>query len=88
MTWNAFGGDAGVQSDEYRASPAYVAPLFTGAVEGPPIVTVTASIDVTQSLRNWSSDPFQNFGWISVRTRPTAAGSTPPSRPRWPSGRC
>ncbi len=64
VTWDTFGGDAGIQSDEYRTSPAYSAPLFTGAAEGPPIVTVTAGIDVTQSLQNWSNNPALNFGWV------------------------
>jgi hypothetical protein len=60
-TWNNFGGEAGVQSDEYRASPSYAAPFFTGATAGTPI---SASIDVTTSLQSWSSNPALNFGWV------------------------
>ncbi len=63
-TWNNFGGDAGVQSDEYRATPSYTAPLLTGALVGPPVVTATAVIDVTASLQSWSSNTALNFGWV------------------------
>ena len=30
-TWNNFGGDAGVQADEYLASPQYAAPIAAGS---------------------------------------------------------
>jgi hypothetical protein len=57
VTYANFGGDAGVQSDEYAATP---------------IATVTApsaaaySISVLASLQAWSSNPAQNLGWIII----------------------
>jgi len=53
-TWNNFGGDAGVQADEYLASPQYVAPIATGSV----------SLTVTSSVQAWSSALRSNFGWV------------------------
>ena len=53
-TWNNFGGDAGVQSDEYLASPQYVAPIATGS----------QSVTVTSSVQAWASASRSNFGWV------------------------
>jgi hypothetical protein len=53
-TWNNFGGEAGVQADEYLASPAYVAPIAVGS----------AGITVTSSVQAWSSGSRNNFGWV------------------------
>jgi hypothetical protein len=53
-TWNTFGGDAGVQADEYLASPSYVAPIALGS----------ASINVTTSVQVWASGIRSNFGWV------------------------
>jgi hypothetical protein len=53
-TWNNFGGEAGVQADEYLASPAYVAPIATGTVD----------VTVTSSVQAWSSALRSNFGWV------------------------
>jgi len=53
-TWNNFGGDAGVQSDEYLASPQYAAPIATGSV----------GTSVTASVQAWSSGTRSNFGWV------------------------
>jgi hypothetical protein len=53
-TWNNFGGDAGVQSDEYLASPQYAAPIATGSV----------GTAVTASVQAWSSGLRSNFGWV------------------------
>jgi hypothetical protein len=53
-TWNNFGGEAGVQADEYLASPQYVAPIATGS----------ASITVTTSVQAWASALRSNFGWV------------------------
>jgi hypothetical protein len=60
-TWNNFGGEAGVQADEYRTSPAYVAPLFTGATAS---TLITESVNVTASLQSWLTNPSLNFGWV------------------------
>jgi hypothetical protein len=54
VTWNTFGGDAGVQSDEYGAS--------RGTASGAAISAQT--VDVTGSLAAWSSNPTANKGWI------------------------
>jgi hypothetical protein len=53
-TWNNFGGDAGVQSDEYLASPQYAGPIATGSV----------GTTVTTSVQAWSSGTRSNFGWV------------------------
>jgi len=53
-TWNNFGGDAGVQADEYRAAPQYAAPFATGAV----------TVNVTASLQSWSANSALNLGWV------------------------
>ena len=53
VTWASFGGDAGVQSDEFGAFVAS-APIAAG-----PVVA-----DVTASLQAWSTDPAANRGWI------------------------
>ena len=53
-TWNTFGGEAGVQADEYLASPQYVAPIATGS----------QGIDVTTSVQAWASSLRSNFGWV------------------------
>jgi hypothetical protein len=60
VTYNGFGGDAGVQADEYGAS--------VGSASGN---TGIQSIDVTASLTTWASDPSSNHGWIF---RPTGTG--------------
>ena len=62
VTWNSFGGDAGVQSDEYGA--------LVGGAEGP--VTTSYCIDVTGSVAAWSSNPSTNKGWIF---RPTGGSN-------------
>ena len=54
-TWNNFGGEAGVQTDELGASIA-AAPIPAG----------TAAIDVTASLQSWVANPAANRGWIVV----------------------
>jgi hypothetical protein len=53
-TWNNFGGEAGVQSDEFLASPAYTAPIATG----------TVTVAVTTSVQAWASATRSNFGWV------------------------
>jgi hypothetical protein len=53
-TWNNFGGDAGVQPDEYLATPQYLAPLPTGS----------AAISVTASVQAWVDGTRSNFGWV------------------------
>jgi hypothetical protein len=52
-TWNNFGGDAGVQADEYGA--------YAGAA---PIAVGTFAVDVTSSVRAWLAAPASNYGWI------------------------
>jgi hypothetical protein len=53
VTYNGFGGDPGVQTDEYGAS--------VGSAGG---ATGAQSIDVTASLVAWAGDPSSNQGWI------------------------
>jgi hypothetical protein len=53
-TWNNFGGEAGVQTDEFLASPAYTAPIATGSV----------GTSVTASVQAWASGTRSNFGWV------------------------
>ena len=60
VTYNGFGGDAGVQVDEYGVS--------VGSGSG---ATSAQSIDVTASLAVWASAPSGNHGWIF---RPTGGG--------------
>jgi hypothetical protein len=57
VTWNNFGGDAGVQPDE-RGVLVASAPLSTG----PSVMNVTAS------LESWVDDPSANRGWIFLPT--------------------
>ncbi|MBZ5641119.1 MAG: DNRLRE domain-containing protein, partial [Acidobacteriia bacterium] len=52
-TWNNFGGEAGVQADEYGT-----------LVGNAPIATGSVAIDVTASLRTWVASPAANLGWI------------------------
>ena len=54
-TWNNFGGEAGVQADEYGAAIVAAAPLAMGAT----------STDVTASVAAWSGGA-PNFGWVVV----------------------
>ena len=53
-TYNSFGGDAGVQSDEYGVS--------LGSAAG--TSASVQSIDVTESLARWATNPSSNRGWI------------------------
>ncbi len=53
-TFNAFGGDAGVQSDEYGANIG----AATGSPVGPQV------LDVTSSVLAWKAAPTTNRGWI------------------------
>jgi Calcineurin-like phosphoesterase len=54
VTYDGFGGETGVQSDEYAASVGQ----GTGSSEG------VKTIDVTSSLASWTVDPSMNHGWI------------------------
>jgi hypothetical protein len=54
VTYNGFGGDAGVQTDEYGT--------FAGSASGTP--DGAHSIDVTDSLVAWTGDQTSNHGWI------------------------
>lgn len=54
VTWNNFGGEAGVQADEYDPQLVASAPIAVG----------THNIDVTSSLQAWSAAPAGNRGWI------------------------
>jgi len=76
-TWNGFGGEAGVQADEYGNS--------VGTAPGDP--TGTRSIDVTASIAAWAGGS-PNRGWIfrptgtnGVDTRSSEYG-TASERPR------
>jgi len=57
VTYNTFGGDAGVQADEYGAA--------RGSAPG---AAGTNNVDVTASLAAWVNNPSANRGWI---IRPT-----------------
>jgi hypothetical protein len=52
-TYNTFGGEAGVQADEYGASVA----IASGA-------TGTRTINVASSIDAWKTSPSSNKGWI------------------------
>lgn len=54
-TWNNFGGEPGVQPDEYG--------MFVGSA---PIATGTFVIDVTSSIRAWLASPSNNNGWLFI----------------------
>jgi hypothetical protein len=53
VTWNNFGGEAGVQTDEYGAQ--------VGTAAGG---TGTQNLNVTASLAAWSVNPSLNKGWV------------------------
>ncbi len=57
VTYNNFGGDSGVQSDEYGALIRSANGTFS-----------TNTVDVTLSLIGWEQDPSANKGWIFVPT--------------------
>jgi hypothetical protein len=59
VTYANFGGDAGVQSDEYISAPV-------ATVTSPSVGTY--SVNVLSSLQAWVGDPTQNLGWIIVPT--------------------
>jgi hypothetical protein len=56
-TYATFGGEPGAQPDEYGLPITHV-----------PGTTGTHTVDVTQSLRTWMSDPTANLGWIVRHT--------------------
>ncbi|OWY62456.1 hypothetical protein B7486_58335, partial [cyanobacterium TDX16] len=79
VTYANFGGDSGVQTDEYAA---------------PSIATLTAAtatsfaVDVTASVSAWSASPANNLGWIviptntnGVQVRSSDYVTTPTERP-------
>ena len=53
-TWNGFGGDAGVQADEYGTARGSASGTANGI----------QSVDVTASLVAWANSPSANRGWI------------------------
>ncbi len=59
VTWNNFGGEAGVQADEYvdliASAPATAA-------------STAYTINTTASLQQWSANPTSNLGWIFLPT--------------------
>jgi hypothetical protein len=59
VTWNTFGGEAGVQADEY-----------TNLVASAPATATNTeyTIDVAFSIQRWLADPNTNLGWIFVPT--------------------
>ena len=57
-TWDSFGGEAGIQGDEYGAS--------LGSATGN--VTGVMTVDVTASLAAWSNNPSTNRGWLFTPT--------------------
>jgi hypothetical protein len=52
-TWNSFGGDPGVQDDEWGP-----------AVGDAPVGTGTFSLDVTATVQAWQDAPATNLGWL------------------------
>lgn len=77
-TWNNFGGDAGVQADEYGA--------LVGTASG---AAGMQSLDVTASVASWAVNPSLNKGWIFRPTGGTdgvefisSNSSTVASRPK------
>ena len=58
VTYNDFGGDAGVQSDEYGA-------LVTNA---PGTALTSYQVDVKSSLISWHANPSANKGWLFYPT--------------------
>ena len=52
-TWDTFGGDPGIQSNEYGR--------FIGLASG---TYGWQLLDVTDSLREWTVDPSANHGWV------------------------
>ncbi len=75
VTWNNFGGDAGVDADEYENL------IDSASADNN---STAYSIDVTASLQRWSADPSANLGWIFLPTGSdgvtiySAEGDTPP----------
>jgi hypothetical protein len=55
VTWNDFGGDPGVQPDEFGSHIAD-APVDLGAAER----------EVTASVQAWADDPATNRGWVCL----------------------
>lgn len=79
VTYANFGGDSGVQSDEYAAP---VVAVLTAAT------TSTFSVNVTSSLSAWAASPSSNLGWIviptntnGVQVRSSDYATTPTERP-------
>jgi len=78
-TYANFGGDSGVQTDEYSAS---VIATLTAAT------ATSLAVDVTASLAAWSASPASNLGWIviptntnGVQVRSSDYVTTPTERP-------
>ncbi len=63
-TFATFGGDAGVQPDEYDPAVVAIAPGGLDAGAAP----VTVEVDVTTSVQAWSAFPGDNLGWIVAPT--------------------
>lgn len=57
VTYANFGGDSGVQSDEYAA-------LSVATLTAPSAASFT--VNVTSSLAAWSANPSANLGWIAI----------------------
>jgi len=57
VTYNTFGGDAGVQADEYGS--------YVGSAAGP---AGEQNIDVMASIQTWLSNPTSNKGWVFLPT--------------------
>jgi hypothetical protein len=51
--WNNFGGEAGVQADEYGTQAGF-GPIDPGSF----------NLDVTASVQAWSASPVSNYGWV------------------------
>lgn len=57
VTWNTFGGEAGVQADEY-ANFITTAPASA--------LNTQYTINVTASLQRWTNNPSLNLGWLFI----------------------
>lgn len=79
-TFSTFGGDSGVQTDEYTSTAV-------SSMPGSPIGEY--EVDVTSNLQAWSNNPALNRGWIviptntdGVQVRSSEYVAAPGERPR------
>jgi hypothetical protein len=77
VLYDTFGGEPGVQADEYDPTVVAVTPAYPA---GP--------VDVTDSLQSWAEDPASNRGWVFLPTGNSGVSirssdyGTPDQRPK------